>query len=77
MIKFFFNLVRDIYIAFIYFSPENSSGSSKDIEENYSNLLRKIELYSQLGEIVLQGDFNAYTNVIPDFVTSDDSSLPN
>ncbi|CAG2247315.1 unnamed protein product [Mytilus edulis] len=72
----FFNLPKDIYLAFIYFSPENSSGQPKDIEEMYSKLLCNIENYSQYGEVLIQGDFNAYTSTTPDFVYSDESIYP-
>jgi hypothetical protein len=44
--------------------------------ENYLELCN-IEFYSQLGEVVVQGDFNAYTGSIPDFVLSDNSPYPN
>ena len=49
-----FSLQRDIYLAIIYFSPENSSGAVKAINEMYSILLRNIEYYSQLGNIIIQ-----------------------
>jgi hypothetical protein len=39
-------------------------------------LLRNIEHYSQLGDIVIQGEFNAYTNTVPDFVISDNTEFP-
>jgi hypothetical protein len=32
--------------------------------------------YSLQGDIIIQGDFNAYTNTNPDFVISDDSPFP-
>jgi hypothetical protein len=60
----------------VYFSPENSSGASDKINDLYSKLLN-IEFYSQLGEVVVQGDFNAYTGSTPDFVLSDNSPYPN
>ncbi|VDI55947.1 Hypothetical predicted protein [Mytilus galloprovincialis] len=74
--KHFFNLKNDIFMATVYFSPEYSSGCTEDINEVYSKLLRNIEHYSQLGDIVIQGDFNAYTNTIPDFVISDEAKFP-
>jgi hypothetical protein len=43
----------------VYFSPEISSGASDNINDLYSKLLNNIEFYSQLGEVVVQGDFNA------------------
>ncbi|CAC5393200.1 unnamed protein product [Mytilus coruscus] len=74
--KHIFNLKNDIFIDTVYFSPEYSSGCTEDINEVYSKLLRNIEHYSQLGDILIQGDFNAYTNTIPDFVISDEAKFP-
>ena len=73
----FFNLKKDLFVAFIYFSPENSSEFAKDTDEIFTTLLRKIEKYSCLGEILIQGDFNAYTYTTPDFIEIDDSLYPN
>jgi hypothetical protein len=43
----------------------------------YSKLLNNVELYSHLGEVVVQGDFNAYAGSTLDFVLSDNSPYPN
>jgi hypothetical protein len=64
------------FLAVMYFSPENS-GASDNINDLYSKLLNNIEFYSQLGEVVVQCDFNAYAGSIPDFVLSDNSPYPN
>ena len=74
--KNFFNLKKDTYIGTVYFSPENSLNNVEDLNERFSKLLANIEHYSQLGDILIQGDFNAYTNTVPDFVMSDDTDLP-
>ena len=39
-------------------------------------MLRNIEHYSNLGDVLIQGDFNAYTNTVQDFVTSDNAQYP-
>jgi hypothetical protein len=39
----FFSLNRDVFIAVVYFSPENSSSCTEDINAIYSRLLRNIE----------------------------------
>ena len=57
--KTFFHLKKDIFLTDVYFSPEISSGASDNINDLYSKLLNNIEFYSQLGEVVVQGDFNA------------------
>jgi hypothetical protein len=75
--KTFFHLKKDIFLAVMYFSLENSSGASDNINDLYSKLLNNIEFYSQLGEVVVQCDFNAYAGSIPDFVLSDNSPYPN
>jgi exonuclease III len=71
----FFSLSRDVFIAVVYFSPDNSSSCTEDINTIYSRLLRNIEHCSQLGDIVIQGDFNAQTNTVPDFVISDSTEF--
>ena len=48
-----------------------------DIESVYSQLLQDIEIYSKSGDVILQGDFNAYTGTEPDFIQSDDSPFAN
>jgi hypothetical protein len=42
------------------------------MESVYSHLLDDIENYSQFGDIMIQGDFNAYTNTQADFVLNDE-----
>ena len=39
--------------------------------------MQDIEIYSKSGDIILQGDFNAYTGTEPDFIQSDDSPFAN
>ena len=53
--------LRDIYIAVCYFSPSSSpfaihNGSKGD---TFINLYTDITQYSVVGEVILQGDFNA------------------
>ncbi|CAG2234819.1 unnamed protein product [Mytilus edulis] len=40
----------------------------------YTHLLEGIVKYSKLGDILIQGDFNAYTNTMPDFIVNDEKS---
>ena len=70
----FFNVNQDIYLATVYISPENSSYYTNGIEPIYEQLLLDITKYSSLGHIMVQGDFNAYTNRKQDYVPYDDSS---
>ena len=69
--------LRDIYLASVYISPEHTSGNVPGIDSVYSQLLKDIEIYSKEGDIVLQGDFNAYTNSEPDYIPSDNSHFAN
>ena len=43
----------------------------------YSVLLEDIVKYSKVGDIIIQGDFNAYTNTISDFVLHDEFNHSN
>ena len=77
LLKSFFNFKKDVFLGIIYFSPEGSTGNNEDLNVLYSKLLSDIEIYSSQGDIVIQGDFNAYTNLNPDYVTYDESEHPN
>ena len=72
-----FKLNRDIYIASVYMSPEHTNSNVPDIDSVYSQLLQDNEIYSKEGDIVLQGDFNAYTNSELDYIPSDNSHFAN
>ena len=55
-----FNLKDDVYICFLYISPEHSTYSSEiDVIDEIS---REIAVYKNKGKCVLMGDFNGYTN---------------
>ena len=74
----FFKLERDIYIATVYISPENSSAKYVDgLEPIYAQLLADVVKVSNLGNIIVHGDFNAYTNIKPDFITFDNDIQTN
>ncbi|CAC5368663.1 unnamed protein product [Mytilus coruscus] len=67
----FFRTSRDVFVAVVYISPEYSSHNNNDIESIYSILLSEVEKYSSKGDIIIQGDFNAYTNTQLDFIEFD------
>ncbi|CAG2204204.1 unnamed protein product [Mytilus edulis] len=73
----FFKLDKDIYIATVYMSPESSSTNTTGLEPIYDKLLADVVKYSNLGHIIVQGDFNAYTNTKPDFIAFDNSCTSN
>ncbi|CAC5402490.1 unnamed protein product [Mytilus coruscus] len=67
----FVETCRDVFVAVVYISPEYSSYNDNDIESVYSILLSEVEKYSSMGDIIIQGDFNAYTNTQLDFIEFD------
>ena len=73
----FFNFPKDVYLAIVYISPQNSTGNVPDLDSVYACLISSIEHFSKLGDVVLQGDFNAYTNTSKDFVSHDESRFQN
>ena len=73
----YFHLKKDIYLASVYISPEHTSGNVPDIDSVYSQLLQDIEVYSKYGDIVIQGDFNAYTSTEPDYIMADEITFAN
>ena len=61
----------------MYISPENSNQNVSDMESVYEQLLVDVVRNSSLGHIMVQGDFNAYTNTKHDFVFFDVFSRSN
>ena len=47
-----------------------------DTESVYASLLENIQYYNQHGDVLLQGDFNAFTNVCLDYFISDENQYP-
>ena len=74
--KDFFSLERDLYLASVYISPERTTGDVPDIDSVYASLLEGIQIYSQHGDVLVQGDFNAYTGTDPDYIVSDETQYP-
>jgi uncharacterized protein YpiB (UPF0302 family) len=78
--KKLFSLEKDLYIGVTYISPANSSFSSK--RDNIFEILESdIAKYSQYGNCLICGDFNARTATEPDYCLDENSndyvSLPN
>lgn len=72
----FFNLPKDIFVAFIYISPKSSQyfiRNNLDLESVYNTLENDCAEFSKKGNICLLGDFNAHTADQPDFIVSDES----
>ena len=68
--KSFLKSDSDTYLAVVYISPENSS-YSKNLMIHFSFFKINIAKYSQLGECMLLGDFNATTGTEPDYCHGD------
>ena len=63
-----FDKKRDIYIGTVYLKPyKNNNDNSKKILE----LFDEIFSFQEKGEVIVQGDFNARTNVDGDTITID------
>ena len=74
--KAFFSLERDLYLASVYISPEHTTGDVPDTDSVYTSSLEGIQMYNQYGDLLIQGDFNAYTNTAPDYIVSDENQYP-
>ena len=71
----YFNLQNDIYIGTVYLSPSNFERS------NSVDLIGELEvemlLFSQKGDVVVQGDFNARTGDMQETILEDDNAFLN
>ena len=70
--KSFFGFEKDVYFCFAYAPPSNSSY----LKNNDLDILEKVEedisLYSNLGNIMIAGDFNAKTKTENDYISDKD-----
>ena len=66
----FFGFDKDLFLCLAYVSPETSSHSAS--RDNIWNLFEEeIAYFSTIGNILLTGDLNARTGLLPDFVNYD------
>ena len=65
----YFGFTSDVFIANVYLPPINSQKKSHD--DDLQTLENEINKYSNLGHIVLVGDFNARTGLLKDFIEND------
>ena len=72
--KSFFKLQNDIYLAIVYISPQYSSLNVNDNTDFFDGLERDIIWFSQKGQVILTGDFNARTATELDYIHNDDCS---
>ena len=74
LLKEFFNLQQDIFLAITYVSPVTSFFSSKR-DDVFDILEKDIAEYSSHGDCFICGDFNARTALEPDFCTDEDTNV--
>ena len=75
--KNIFGLSEDIYICFLYFSPEYSTYTQSLDYDLFDILEKEITKYQKHGKILLGGDFNARVGLEYEFIRQDsDSHLP-
>ena len=58
-------LTNDIYICFVYISPNNSSFSKRQDTDAFQNIITDINKYVNKGKIMLLGDFNSFSTSPP------------
>ena len=67
--------VNDIYIGTCYISPPGRNSKPQGMENDKHDCLysffEEVRKFSQKGEVILQGDLNARTAAMPDFLTKD------
>jgi hypothetical protein len=69
--KSVFNIEEDIYLGIVYVSPIHSPFAQKSDEDIFSILESNIAHYSNLGNCIVCGDFNARTSLEQDYCNSD------
>ena len=73
--KTYFNYQKDIYLGTVYLSlPDYERNSSEDF---IGELEEEMFLFSQKGNIIVQGDYNARTGEIQETVLDDDNAFVN
>lgn len=75
--KHFFSLNEDLYIIVVYVPPEGASLYNVHNKNPFEEVQNIISKFSNLGQILLIGDFNARTSQLKDFCDSDISCINN
>ena len=71
----YFNLQNDKYIGTVYLSPSNFERSNcVDLIGELELELVEMLLFSQKGDVLVQGDFNARTGDIQETISDDDNA---
>ena len=75
MKKEYFSSTQDVYIGTVYISPANSTYTQKLNYSPFDILESEVRKYCAKGQIVLMGDFNSRTGVLPDYIVNDNVTL--
>ena len=67
-----FNTDNDIYLCAVYDPPPQSTYSQRITKDPLELIEEEIIKYSQSGQILLMGDFNARISDAPDYIMNDD-----
>ena len=63
----------DTYIGTLYLSPGRDEKSRDDGIASLESFFQEVREFRSKGKVFLQGDFNAHTGNLPDFIVSDKS----
>ena len=75
--KIYFRQMCDIFIAFTYISPSNSTYSQRQDHDMFSLLESEVAMYLGKGKVIITGDLNARTATDLDFIANDiDCPIP-
>ena len=69
------NKQNDLYIATVYNSPINSTYRTNNTNDIFNQLQDKIATFSATDKLIIGGDFNARTAILPDYVNEDANDL--
>ena len=71
--KTYFKFQKDIYLGKVYLSPPSYERNSS--EDLIGELEEEMFLFSQMGDIIVQGDYNARTGGIQETVLDDNNTV--
>lgn len=65
---------KPLYLCLVYITPEYSCHVSSS-DNIWGFLQEEIAMFSMNGHIMLTGDFNARTGIMPDYINDDSASF--
>ena len=68
-----FNFSKDIVISFTYCSPQNSSFLARTQLDPFEDFEQKLNSIDNDTDILVLGDLNAWTGVLPDYIEHEDN----